>query len=308
VKLRRRLSAAIVVAPLLLWAVAAPAQAGLLGIAKNDKYAVEFETTLHIAAPGVLANDSDLGTAKAELEEPVRDGTLVLKPDGSFTYTPDDGFDGSDQFKYSVRSSISGLLLKANVTILVAREVASPTPKPEPPAPSPKPPPTPTPTPTPRPAATFTPRPSSVVPLPSGSTPRPSAPSPTAAASRSVTGSAVPSPSPTMVAVAGPITNDPGDGGDGHTGSIVVPPDPGTVADLDIGVASSGPAADLSVGIDTGGIGVEWLVPTVAVTVPGLLLMLAVLAQSLGALAWIPVVRRWLGDRGRRRREPLASG
>ena len=67
----------------------------------------------------------------------------------------------------------------------------------------------------------------------------------------------------------------------------------------------------ISVDVDTGGIGVEWLVPTVAVTVPGLLLMVAVLAQSLGALVWIPVVRRWLGglgDRGRRRRQPLTGG
>ena len=99
----------------------------------------------------------------------------------------------------------------------------------------------------------------------------------------------------------GPITGG-GDNGGGDTGAIIVPPDPPTVRSLDIGAASSGRATDLSVGIDTGGIGVRvTFVPTVAVTVPGLLLMLAVLAQSLGALAWIPVVRRWLGDRRRPR-------
>ena len=46
--------------------------------------------------------------------------------------------------------------------------------------------------------------------------------------------------------------------------------------------------------------------PGVALVVPGLLLILAVLAQSLGALAWLPFVRRSLGDQepqpGRRRR------
>jgi hypothetical protein len=37
-------------------------------------------------------------------------------------------------------------------------------------------------------------------------------------------------------------------------------------------------------------------------TVPGLLLLvLAILAQGLGGLAWLPLVRRWLGDFGVRR-------
>jgi hypothetical protein len=53
----------------------------------------------------------------------------------------------------------------------------------------------------------------------------------------------------------------------------------------------------------------DWAVPALALTVPGLLLMLAVLAQlSVGAL-WLPVVRRWLGafgvGRRRRRRNDL---
>jgi hypothetical protein len=57
--------------------------------------------------------------------------------------------------------------------------------------------------------------------------------------------------------------------------------------------------------------GLEWAVPTLSLTVPGLLLMLAVLAQlSTGAL-WLPVVRRWLGGFGlgrrRRRRAEVRS-
>jgi hypothetical protein len=58
----------------------------------------------------------------------------------------------------------------------------------------------------------------------------------------------------------------------------------------------------------SGGLGtfdnIDWAVPALALTVPGLLLMLAVLAQlSVGAV-WLPVVRRWLGafGVGRRRR------
>ena len=55
-----------------------------------------------------------------------------------------------------------------------------------------------------------------------------------------------------------------------------------------------------------------FLVPTLALTVPGLLVMLAVFAQGVGALAWIPFVRRSLDDRDRdrvrRRRRARAPG
>jgi hypothetical protein len=50
-----------------------------------------------------------------------------------------------------------------------------------------------------------------------------------------------------------------------------------------------------------------WSYPMLVMSVPGLLLLLAVLLQSLGALAWLPVVRRSLGGFGigkRRRQAP----
>jgi hypothetical protein len=56
---------------------------------------------------------------------------------------------------------------------------------------------------------------------------------------------------------------------------------------------------------------VTWAVPSLALSVPGLLVVLAVLAQTLGATAWLPVVRRWLGGFGfgrRRRDRPSATG
>jgi hypothetical protein len=51
----------------------------------------------------------------------------------------------------------------------------------------------------------------------------------------------------------------------------------------------------------------EWLVPSALLAGPGLLLILTVLAQTTGALAWLPVVRRRIGgfglvEPGRRRR------
>ena len=46
-----------------------------------------------------------------------------------------------------------------------------------------------------------------------------------------------------------------------------------------------------------------WSYPAVVMAVPGLLLVIAVLAQTAGALAWLPVVRRSLGGTGVRRRK-----
>jgi hypothetical protein len=42
-------------------------------------------------------------------------------------------------------------------------------------------------------------------------------------------------------------------------------------------------------------------VPGLVLSVPGLLLVLAVLAQSFGALAWLPIVRRRIGAFGPRK-------
>jgi hypothetical protein len=51
---------------------------------------------------------------------------------------------------------------------------------------------------------------------------------------------------------------------------------------------------------------IDWAVPALTLTVPGLLVMLAVLAQLSAGAIWLPVVRRWLGafGLGRRRRRP----
>ena len=50
-----------------------------------------------------------------------------------------------------------------------------------------------------------------------------------------------------------------------------------------------------------------WFVPGAAVGIPGLLVLLFVALQALGALAWIPAVRRLGGDDDRRRPRGAAS-
>ncbi len=71
-------------------------------IAQNDGYSVFEDTVLDIAAAGVLANDTDAdGDAlSAVLQSGPSHGSLVLRSDGSFTYTPDAAFVGSDAFSY----------------------------------------------------------------------------------------------------------------------------------------------------------------------------------------------------------------
>jgi hypothetical protein len=51
---------------------------------------------------GVLANDLDVdgGELSALLVQDVENGTLELRDDGSFTYTPDTRFVGVDRFTY----------------------------------------------------------------------------------------------------------------------------------------------------------------------------------------------------------------
>jgi len=54
------------------------------------------------------------------------------------------------------------------------------------------------------------------------------------------------------------------------------------------------------VGFDT----IDWAVPALTLTVPGLLLMLAVIAQLSAGAIWLPIARRWLGAVGWGRRRP----
>jgi VCBS repeat-containing protein len=71
-------------------------------IANADSYTTDEDTPLNIAAPGVLANDTDGNndTLTAALVSGTTNGMLSLNPDGSFTYTPAPNYNGSDSFTY----------------------------------------------------------------------------------------------------------------------------------------------------------------------------------------------------------------
>lgn len=74
-------------------------------VAVKDSYRTEVDTPLVVdAMNGILANDIDEDLENISIEHLVQagpsNGTLELNQDGSFTYTPDPGFEGADNFRY----------------------------------------------------------------------------------------------------------------------------------------------------------------------------------------------------------------
>ncbi|MGD2136627.1 MAG: DUF4347 domain-containing protein [Gammaproteobacteria bacterium] len=90
----------------------------------DDSFAVNEDATLN---DSVLANDSDIDhdTLTARLVSGTANGTLVLNPDGSFSYTPDAGFSGHDSFTYLADDG-NGVTSTATVTITVNESIALP--------------------------------------------------------------------------------------------------------------------------------------------------------------------------------------
>ena len=70
--------------------------------AVNDAYSTQVNTTLTVAEPGVLSNDTDddKDSLTAVLVNGPSNGTVTLNADGSFTYTPNANFTGTDSFTY----------------------------------------------------------------------------------------------------------------------------------------------------------------------------------------------------------------
>ena len=69
----------------------------------DDSYSADENKSLTIAAPGVLANDSDAdGQALSVIiAAGPNHGILNLSTDGSFVYTPTTDYDGPDEFIYT---------------------------------------------------------------------------------------------------------------------------------------------------------------------------------------------------------------
>ncbi len=89
-------------------------------VATNDSYSTNEDTTLTVAAPGVLGNDTDVDgdPLTAVLVSGPSHGTLTLNANGSVGYTPAANYNGSDSFTYKTRDGVADSNV-ATVTITV---------------------------------------------------------------------------------------------------------------------------------------------------------------------------------------------
>jgi VCBS repeat-containing protein len=93
-------------------------------VAGGEAYTTRWQEPLVVGAPGVLANDADPdgdGLAAVLASGPAH-GALALAGDGSFSYTPADGFSGTDTFSY-VASDGAAFSNPVAVTIVVSPPV-----------------------------------------------------------------------------------------------------------------------------------------------------------------------------------------
>jgi len=89
--------------------------------AAPDAYSTPAQQVLTVAAPGVLANDTDIDSTPltAVLVGNPASGTLSLSPNGGFTYTPTQGFAGADSFTYvaSDGAATNGSIITVAITV-----------------------------------------------------------------------------------------------------------------------------------------------------------------------------------------------
>lgn len=88
-------------------------------LAEDDAYTTDENQPLQIASAGVLANDGDLdGDAlTASLVTGPTNGTLALAADGSFLYTPNPGFSGTDTFTYAANDATDAATAVVTITV-----------------------------------------------------------------------------------------------------------------------------------------------------------------------------------------------
>lgn len=82
-------------------------------VANPDSYSVDEDETLNVAAAtGVLLNDADADSdpLTALPDTDVSHGNLTLNPDGSFSYSPNSNYNGSDSFTYKANDGTADSL------------------------------------------------------------------------------------------------------------------------------------------------------------------------------------------------------
>ena len=91
-------------------------------VANDDTYYPSEDAAFTQVAPGVLDNDiddDDDDILTAQLASDVSHGALSLNNDGSFTYTPENNFSGTDYFSYTISDGMDDSN-EATVTLIVS--------------------------------------------------------------------------------------------------------------------------------------------------------------------------------------------
>lgn len=85
----------------------------------DGPYAVNQGTTLNVAAPGVLGNDSDPDGNSLTVGSNTQPshGTATVNSDGSFTYTPTAGYFGGDSFTYSATDGLMSTAATVSINV-----------------------------------------------------------------------------------------------------------------------------------------------------------------------------------------------
>ncbi len=79
-------------------------------VANDDIYTTNEDTVLNVPAPGILGNDTvPVGGVTITIMDNVDNGILVMNPNGSFTYTPNANFNGTDTFVYQLDDGATNL-------------------------------------------------------------------------------------------------------------------------------------------------------------------------------------------------------
>ena len=90
-------------------------------VAAGDAYDTNSNTPLHVGAPGVLSNDSDVdgdALVAQQVSGPSHALSFALHANGSFDYTPAADFAGGDSFKYRASDgSLPSNTVTVNITV-----------------------------------------------------------------------------------------------------------------------------------------------------------------------------------------------
>ena len=95
--------------------------------AVNDSYTVNQGETLTVADVSVLDNDNNIKvnnpdknvTIKAEKVTDPQNGIITFNEDGTFTYTPNNGFSGEDTFRYKTVLTVDGRTYEKEATVTI---------------------------------------------------------------------------------------------------------------------------------------------------------------------------------------------